>query len=311
MRTEHSIRPILAAALGVFVLSMMDATMKAVSNAYPIGQVVGLRYAAGAVFASTAFLLMRGTPPSLAAVKRNLFRAVIVLCVAACFFTAIARLPLAQAIALTFMAPLLMALLGRLILKEPISPRALAGILVGFVGVVVIARGEASTGGEAFDPIGIGAALACAVFYALSLVLMRQQSAKDSTITIVALSNLFAFLLITPVMAFQWQPLAPRHAALFALAGLLGTLGHLCLAWAYSRAHAGRLGILEYTAFLWGSALGYVVFSEVPTGWTLAGAALIIVACAFAATGRTKGAASGAASGATTRASVLPQESAP
>ena len=125
------------------------------------------------------------------------------------------------------------------------------GILVGFRRRRRHRPRPGRGGGDAFDPIGLAAALACAFFYALSMVLMRQQSAKDSTITIVAVSNVLAFLLVMPVMALQWQPVAGFHAAIFALAGLLGTLGHLCLAWAYSRAHAGRLGILEYTGFLW------------------------------------------------------------
>jgi S-adenosylmethionine uptake transporter len=266
----------------------MDAIMKIVSSVYPIGQVVGLRYGAGSLFAAMAFLLIGGTWPTLESVKRNLVRAVVVLCTASTFFTALARLPLAEAIALTFMAPLLMMLLGRLILKEPMSRRALIGIGIGFAGVLVIARGQEIDSTSAVDPIGLAAALACAFFYALSLVLMRQQSAKDSTITIVALSNLFAFLLVTPVMIVQWRPPSMDHLFVFAVAGLLGTCGHLCMAWAYSRAHAGRLGILEYTAFLWAATFGFFFFAEVPTGWTLAGAAMIIVACVFSALGRSK-----------------------
>jgi drug/metabolite transporter (DMT)-like permease len=276
------------AALGVAVLSCMDAIMKIVSSVYPIGQVVGLRYAAGSLFAAMAFLLMGGTWPTRDAVKRNLVRAVVVLCTASTFFTAIARLPLVEAIALTFLAPLLMLLLGRLILKEPISPRALVGIGIGFAGVLVIARGQEVNPASPLDPIGLAAALACPFFYALSLVLMRQQSAKDSTITIVALSNLFAFLLVTPVMVVQWRPPSVDHLLVFTVAGLFGTCGHLCMAWAYSRAHAGRLGILEYTAFLWAAMFGFFFFAEIPTGWTLAGAAMIIVACAFSALGRSK-----------------------
>jgi S-adenosylmethionine uptake transporter len=276
------------AGLGVFVLSCLDATMKIVSAAYPIGQVVGLRYATGSIVAVIVYLAMRGGAPSVDAIKRNLLRAAVVLCTATTFFTAIARLPLAQAIALTFMAPLLMALLGRLILKEPIASRAMVGIVVGLLGVIVIAQGQGSEPGRSFDPVGLAAALACAFFYALSMVLMRQQSAKDSTITIVTLSNVLAALLALPVMAVQWQPVPLHDAFVFVAAGLLGTTGHLCLAWAYSRAHAGRLGILEYTAFLWGSAFGFVFFAEIPTFWTFAGAALIILACLFAAMGGSK-----------------------
>jgi S-adenosylmethionine uptake transporter len=271
------------AALGVAILSCMDATMKEVSAAYPIGQVVGLRYASGAFFALLAFLLLGGARPTFDAVKRNLVRAVVMLLTAVTFFTAIARLPLAVAIALTFMAPLLMALLGRLILKEPIAPRALGAIAVGFLGVVVIARGQQVSQAESFDPLGISAALACAFFYALSLVLMRKQSAKDSALTIVTLSNILALILMAPVVAVQWQPPTMGHLGAFALAGFLGTCGHLCMAWAYSRAHAGKLGIMEYTAFLWGALLGYAFFAEVPTVWTFGGAAMIILACLLTA----------------------------
>jgi drug/metabolite transporter (DMT)-like permease len=271
------------AALGVAILSCMDATMKEVSAAYPIGQVVGLRYTSGAAFALLAFVVLGGPRPTIAAVKRNLVRAIVMLLTAVTFFTAIARLPLAVAIALTFMAPLLMALLGRLILKEPIAPRALGAIAIGFLGVVVIARGQQVSQAQSFDALGISAALACAFFYALSLVLMRKQSAKDSALTIVTLSNILALILMAPIVAVQWQPPTLGHLGAFTLAGLLGTCGHLCMAWAYSRAHAGKLGIVEYTAFLWGALLGYAFFAEVPTVWTFGGAAMIILACLLTA----------------------------
>jgi len=282
MRTEASIRPVLVAGLGVALLCVMDAVMKVVSPVYPIVEVVGLRYVAGAFFASLAFVALSREKPGLDAVRRNLVRAVIVLLTASCFFTAIARLPLVEAVTLTFLAPLLMSLLGYVILREPIGLRTLVGIGIGLAGVAVIAHGQGSDESRPFDLIGLGAALGCAFFYALSMVLMRQQSAKDSTLTIVALSNIFAFALAMPLMAWSWQTPTPSHLLIFGAAGLLGTMGHLCMAWAYSRAHAGKLGLLEYTAFVWAMIFGYFVFAEVPTAWTLAGAALILIACLIA-----------------------------
>ena len=89
-------------------------------------------------------------------------------------------------------------------------------------------------------------------------------------------------------MAAQWQTPSASHLVAFTVAGLLGTCGHLCLAWAYSRAHAGRLGILEYTAFLWGTLFGYLFFAETPTAATFGGAGLIVVACLMAAFTRPK-----------------------
>jgi len=282
MRTEASIRPVLVAGLGVALLCIMDAAMKVVSPVYSVGEVVGLRYVAGAFFASLTFLVLSREKPGLDSLRRNLMRAVIVLLTATCFFTAIARLPLVEAVTLTFLAPLFMSLLGYAILREPIGPRTLVGIGLGLAGVAVIAHGQGSDTSRPFDVIGLAAALGCAFFYALSMVLMRQQSAKDSTLTIVALSNIFAFLLAMPAMIWFWQTPTPPHLIIFAASGLLGTLGHLCMAWAYSRAHAGKLGLLEYSAFVWAMIFGYFIFAEVPTTWTLAGAALIVLACLIA-----------------------------
>jgi drug/metabolite transporter (DMT)-like permease len=171
------------------------------------------------------------------------------------------------------MAPLFLTLMGRAILKEPISPNAMTGVLVGLVGVVIIALGTPMQRGDAFDLIGIAGALGCAVFYALSNVLMRQQTSRDSLQTIVLLSNGCAAVFCLPFLALQWQRPSFADLLFITLAGLLGTCGHFCMAWAYARAQAGRLGILEYSAFLWASALGFVFFAEVPTATTVAGAA--------------------------------------
>ncbi|MFT4128683.1 DMT family transporter [Labrys sp. (in: a-proteobacteria)] len=282
MRNEASLRPILMSGLGVTFLAFLDTGMKVISTTYPLMQAITMRYGAGAVIALAIYLLFAKGWPSPAAFRRNGLRAVVVLATAACFFTAISRLPLVEAITLTFLAPLLMALLGRIILKEPIAVRALVAILVGFAGVLVIARGQEASQAHAFDVIGLLAALGCAFFYALSMVLMRQQSSQDSTLTIVMLSNCFAFLFVLPAGLWQWQPVTLEHWAITATVGLFGTFGHLCLAWAYARGHAARLGIMEYTAFVWAMIFGYYLFAEVPTNWTLAGATLIMAACLFA-----------------------------
>jgi len=278
VRTDHSLAP-LVAVLGIAVLTGMDAVMKIVTTSYPIGEVLCLRYVAGAVFAVVAFLVAGELRPSWGALRRNFSRAIVVLVTSACFFTAIARLPLAEAIALTFMAPLFLSLLGWLILKEPVAPRALLGIVLGLVGVVVIGRGQEVDSSHAFDPIGIAAALGCALSYALSNVLMRKQSGQDSMMTLVMLCNVFAMVLSAPLMIAHWHGPTAWHLGAFVAAGLLGTCGQCCMAWAYARAPAGRLGVLEYTSFLWGSILGFLFFAEVPTAWTVAGAALILLAC--------------------------------
>lgn len=280
------------AGLGVTFFAFLDATTKVFAAGYPLLEIVGLRYGAGAIFAALIYLVYGDGIPSLAAIRRNLPRSAIVLCTACCFFTAIVRLPLVEAITLTFLAPLLMALLGRLILKEPVGLRALIGIFVGLAGVIVIARGQAvgaaAATGRSFDLIGLLAALGCAFSYALGMVLMRQQTARDSLPTIVLLTNTGTFLLAMPIGLWQWQPILPSHWLLILMSGFFGTCAHLCMAWAYARAPAGRLGILEYSAFIWAILFGFYIFGEIPSTWTLAGAALIMLACIYASLGRKK-----------------------
>ena len=286
MQIDESIRPVIVAGLGIAILSCMDASMKVVSAAYPISEVVGLRYAAGTGFALTVFVFAREAFPSRATILRNLPRAVVVLLTAGCFFTAIARLPLAEAVALTFLAPLLLSVLGRIVLSEPIHVRTLVALIAGLAGVGVISAGQDFDSTKAFDVLGVAAALGAAFFYALSNVLMRKQSGTDSIFTMVALSNLFAMVFALPGVVLQWQAPTNSHVLTFLAAGLLGTCGHLCLAWSYSRSPAGRLGALEYTAFIWTSLLGYIFFSEIPSPTTLVGAAIIVLSCVFASWSR-------------------------
>ncbi len=272
-------KPVLMTSLGVLLLSCMDAAMKSVSAAYPLAEVIGLRYAAGTVASCMVFGAAREALPGGAALKRNLLRAVVVLLTAGAFFTAIARLPLAEAISLTFLAPFFTALLGYLMLGEPVAAQLKLGIVFGLIGVCVIGAGQRGNAQHAADLVGIGAALGCAFFYALSNVLIRRSKGADSSLTIVMLSNIFVFLLAVPVMIAGWQAPTTPHMAVFALSGLLGTAGHFCLAWSYARAPAGSLGVLEYSAFLWASLLGFAAFREVPSPFTVAGAGVIIAAC--------------------------------
>ena len=274
-----SLKPVLVTGLGVLLLSCMDAAMKSVSAAYPLAEVIGLRYAAGMVVSSAVFGVSRAPRPDRASLERNFLRAVVVLLTAGSFFTAISRLPLAEAISLTFLAPFFTAVLGYQVLGEPVAAHLKLGLVFGLFGVCIIGAGQRSDATHALDLVGIGAALACAFFYALSNIMVRRSRGADSSISVVMLSNVFVFLLAFPAMAAGWQVPTGPHACIFALSGLLGTAGHLCLAWSYAREQAGTLGVLEYSAFVWASMLGFLAFGEVPSTFTVVGAMVIIAAC--------------------------------
>jgi drug/metabolite transporter (DMT)-like permease len=274
--------PVLAAVAGIGLLSVMDAAVKQVAAlGVPTWQIVLLRYAFGTAFALPLFLARARCLPPAETLRAHALRAVAVVCTAASFFYALSALPLVVALALSFTAPIMIALLARLSLGERPSPGVLAAIAVGFAGVLTVLAGELHRSGTGTLP-GVAAALAAAAFYAIAMVSLKARAGRDPVATIVLLQNAFAGLLVAPLGAAAWTATSPPVLAWFALIGLLGTAGHVALAWAYGRAEASRLGAVEYTAFVWATALGFVFFAEVPSLATLAGAVLILAGAVVA-----------------------------
>ena len=116
------------------------------------------------------------------------------------------------------------------------------------------------------------------MFYAFSVVLLRQRAQRDKFMHIVLFQNVGPMLLISPFAFAVWQAPSAAHLAWFVIMGALGVSGHILLTTAFAKAEAARLAPLEYTALVWAALLGYAVFGEVPTLATLAGGILIIAA---------------------------------
>ncbi len=281
IRTDLGNTPVLVAAFAICAFVGLDTTMKFLGHALPLEQTVLLRYAVAVPFCVVLFI-RRPQRPTLASLRDNFLRAALIVIMALTFFYSVSVLPLAETMAIQFLAPFFIAILGRVILKEPLHRRILVGLGIGFVGILVILWGQ--IGGRHGDKAlwGALAALAAALAYALSNVLVRLQSGRDSLPLIVLAQNLGAALLMTVPGTMVWQPVDLKLAALFVAVAVLGTTGQISMIWALARAPASRLAVLEYTAFLWASLFGYLVFREVPTATTIAGAAIIVGACLYA-----------------------------
>ncbi|MEJ1160699.1 DMT family transporter [Prosthecomicrobium sp. N25] len=270
-------KAVLFAVLAIALLSAMDVAIKLLAERYPVLQVAFLRYAAGGLVASVGMALVRPGWPSRETAVANGSRALLVVVTATSFFYAISTLPLAEAIALSFVAPLLIALFGILILKEHLTARVAATLAIGFTGMLMIVGGRIGAGAfQGGAVLGVAAALLSALTYALSLVYLRHRAQRDPVITIVWFQNAVPFLILALPAALVWVPPAPADLALFAAVGLLGIGGHLSMARAFARAPAAALAPIEYTALVWGGLWGFLVFAELPTLATLAGASLIV-----------------------------------
>src|SRR5262245_3182175 len=165
------IGPAPRAAAGIAVLSAMDAVIKGMAAHYPVLQVAFGRFLCGSLVALAVVAVLRPGWPSRETVLANGLRSVVAVFTATTFFYALQQLPLAEALVLSFLAPMFVALFGMLLLREEVDRRIVGALAVGFLGTLVVVFGQGVGAAAARSWSGVGAALASAVLYALSLVL--------------------------------------------------------------------------------------------------------------------------------------------
>lgn len=279
--------PFLAACAGVGLFSVMDAVMKGLVLAIGVYNTMIWRNGMGAIVAGLSWRAMGGVRPEPAVLRLHVWRGIVLTFVGLSFFWAIGRLPLAEAIALSFIAPLIALYLAAIMLGERIGRSAIWASVLGLAGVVVIGWGKFGQGDYPPDaPLGVAAVFASAIFFAYNLILARQQAQLAKPLEIVFFQNLT--VTVTLAFAAPWLLAVPagEHWPMIALACALAIVSLLLMSWAYARAEAQILIPTEYTAFIWAVICGWIFFSE-PVEWTtMAGAALIVIGCLIATRAR-------------------------
>jgi drug/metabolite transporter (DMT)-like permease len=275
-------RAVLMAATAEGFLALLDAIIKLQSAHFAVPQLSFMRFAMGSLFAA-AWFLRKPAWPSRDAVKFNVLRSLIGVGASLSFFTGLSLLPLAEAMAISFAAPLVLAVLSVIFLGERVGPRLVLALLAGFVGMLVIVSGQ--MGSVDYTPGTLKGALAvllAAVFYAIFLLLLRVRASTDPLPTMLLFQNLGPAIIMAIPAALVWQPLTLRDFGLFVVAGALGIAGHSCMIMAFARAEAARLAPVHYVALLWGTLYGWLFFGHLPGIPTLIGAALVVAATLLA-----------------------------
>lgn len=271
------------AAAGIGLFSIMDAFMKSLTLAIGVYNALLWRNGVSSLLGAAAWRAGGGDRPSRRGVRLHLIRGGIAAAMAVLFFWGLARVPMAQAIALAYIAPFLALLLGAVFLHERVGSRIIVASLAALCGVGVILAGQSrmALGQAAFE--GAIAILASAVLYALNLIVARLQSQAappgeiaffQSTIVALILGVAAPWLAVLPP-ADQWPKI---------IAGAVLATGSLfLLGWAYAHGEAGYLATTEYSSFVYAALLGWLVFGESVSLHTLAGAGVIVAACLYAA----------------------------
>jgi S-adenosylmethionine uptake transporter len=284
---QHPIKAFSAALAAVAVLSIMDAVMKALVIAIGVYSVSIWRSLVTLAIAAALYLPHRLDWPNRTTLKIHVWRGVIVMVMALLFFWGIGRVPLAQAIALTFIAPLIALVLAALTLHEHIGSRSIIGSIAAFAGVLVIVYGQATGNLGPEVLLGSAAIIGSALCYAVNIVLMRHQALAAKPLEITFFQSLtVTFLWLAAVPVFGMPEWPQGHWTWIGVAAAMSITGALLFAWAYARAQASYLAVTEYSGFLWASALGWLVFRERVSAYTIAGAALIVAGCLIAVRGK-------------------------
>lgn len=262
---------IMLLAVGAF--SLMDAGMKVLSAAYPPLQVAALRCLASLPLI-VVWIAVRGGFRQLLHVRFGLhaLRAAIGIVMLATFVYGLRRLPLSEAYAIFFVAPLLITVFAALILGERIEWQRWAAVAIGLTGVLIVLR---PTGSGVATLAGLSIVV-CAVGYALSAILVRILGRTDSTESMVfwvlTLMGAGATLLALP----QWRPIATQHWLAILIVGVSGCLGQWAITEAFSMGEASFIAPFEYSALVWGLTIDWTFWRVLPQPSALAGAAVII-----------------------------------
>jgi drug/metabolite transporter (DMT)-like permease len=248
----------------------MDTLAKHLTQSYPVAQVVWARYVFH--FLLLALVLGPRLPRTMHSQRLGLqcLRSLLMLGATGLFFTALSFIPLANATAIMFVAPIMVTALAMPLLGERVGPYRWLGVVVGFLGALIIIR----PGTETMNPAAI-LALGAAGCYALYQIATRRLSATEAPMTTLAYTALIGVLATSALVPFVWLPPAPMHWLAMVGLGLLGGVGHFALIKAFQFAPAATVTPFGYTNLIWAVLFGYLIFGDLPDGWTVSGALVI------------------------------------
>jgi drug/metabolite transporter (DMT)-like permease len=256
----------------VCLFPFMDATAKHLSAEYHVAQIVWARYTFHLIVVAA---LLRGSLVKYVrsrSLRLQIVRTVLMIGATFLFFTALRYIPLANAIAINFLAPLLVVTFSAPLLKEKVEPVRWLAVAVGFGAVLLIIR-PGVQGFQWASLLVIGSA-SC---YALYQLVTRRLSTVDHPFTTLFYSGIGGFLVFSVWAPFEWRDPTPVAWLLMVMMGLIGGLSHYFLIRAFVYAPASVLAPFNYGTIVVGTGIGYVWFGNFPDQWAIAGTIILIV----------------------------------
>ncbi|MEP5760033.1 MAG: DMT family transporter [Litoreibacter sp.] len=276
-------RPLLGIALmfGFCLLAPLgDALAKLLGETIPLVQLLLARFALqAALLVPLAILTRRSIAMTPRVLKLTIIRTLLHIIGIGAMFTSLRFLPLAEAVAIAFVMPFIMLLLGRYVLDEEVGPRRLAACAVGFIGTLCVVQPSfAAVGAPALLPLVV------AVVFALFMLTTRQIAKDVDPISLQATSGLLAcaILGIGYVVApahtdiFSWATPSAVEGSMMILIGTIGTVAHLLMVWSLRYAPSATLAPMQYLEIPIATIIGFLFFRDWPNGLAFIGICITI-----------------------------------
>ncbi|WP_436166834.1 DMT family transporter [Bosea sp. LjRoot9] len=271
LRRDNAFRGIGLILLSTFFLTASDVVSKLLTATVPPLQITWLRYGVFTVI-MLAIVARSGGLERLRTRKPMLqfLRGLGVTGSSILFVIGLKYLPIADATATSFIAPLFVTALSIPILGETIGWRRWTATLVGLLGVLIVVR----PGGAGFQLASLLPVVSAST-WAFALIVTRMMSRTESPLTTLAYSAVIGFAIVSAVMPFAWQPLTAEMVWLGVFVGTTSTIGHWLVVQAFRHADASLLAPFSYMQLLWAAIFGFFLFAVLPDIWTLVGAVII------------------------------------
>jgi drug/metabolite transporter (DMT)-like permease len=278
-RADRPFKGIALILASTVFLGASDVTAKYLSASLPSIEIAWIRFLVFALIMSPAML--PGSPLFALQTERrglHLLRGAALLGSSLFFISGLRYLPIAEASATGFVAPLFVTALSIIFLGEKVGLRRWIATALGLLGVIIILR----PGTSAFHPAAFFP-LVSALAWACTLIMTRMMSGSERAITTMTYSSIAGVCILSALVPFVW--VAPTwHDILFGIfIGVASTAGQWIVVLAFRYADASVLAPFSYTQLLWVSILGFLVFGEVPDIWTITGAAFIVASGLYTA----------------------------
>lgn len=258
---------------GIALFATMDAAAKWVGRTYPLTAAVWLRYLVPTLLVGSYLVATRGLKFAHAARPGiQVLRGITLVISTLCFWTALSHLPLVEAVTVSFICPTMVVIFSALLLGERPQRAHWIALALGFVGVLIALRpGLTHTG------IGAIAALSSATFYALYLVLTRKVADQADSLVLLFHANAIGAIALTVIApATARMPNITAEWIILPLLGIFGAVGHWCMIKAYLRADAATLAPFMYAQLLVATFYGWLIYDNLPDGFTLLGMLVIL-----------------------------------